>query len=787
MGLASGDRLASYTIVGLLGRGGMGEVYLAEDEVLKRRVAIKLVHAEELSSDTARRRLMNEARAAARLEHPHICPVFEVGEHGQAPFIVMPFIEGETLAARVRRTRLSPDEAIAIAIQLASALQEAHDRGVVHRDIKPQNIMLTAQGHVKLMDFGLAKFTQSAGTLVSGAETATLLTAPHTVAGTASYMSPEQARGDRLDARSDLFSLGSTLFEVLSGRPPFVEPTVTETIAAVLLKAPPPIHTLVDGIPEALERVIDKCLEKDLAKRYQTSAEILADLRSMRAANPSAKAAPASRVGVSRVRIGIVAATLVSFAALGYYAQLPVPSHTRGSLAVLPFAVATGVADGEYLGDGLAEGLITALARVPGLRVKSRHLTFPHRGREADAQAVARALEVETILTGRITPRDDRLVVTVELIDGANGNLLWSEQVDRPGSDIIGVQEAIARGVSARLRPGLSPQEQGRVSRADTDDPEAYRFYLRGRYHWSKLTPDGWSKGIESFQQAIDRDPAYARAYAGLADCYNLRGIFGLLPARDAFPRAKQAAARALEIDPAMAEAHTSLGLVSFYYDWNWEVADRETRQATVSDPEYAYGHNIRGVFLAAMGRSDEALVEGRRAEELEPLSTLHATNVGLMLYFAKRFDEAVVQFRRALELDANYFTAHFWMGNVLAHLGRHREALVALDQAHRLSGGQPIVLAAEGYVQGRSKNHVLARAYVDKLETAASRQYVPAYFLALVHLGLDDRNEAFRWLERAFEERSGWMARLKVEPWMDELRGDPRFAALMQRVSRTW
>lgn len=786
MALASGDRLGSYTIIAPLARGGMGEVYLAKDEMLKRRVAIKLVHAEEVS-ETARRRLLNEARAAARLEHPHICPIFEVGEHGQAPFIVMPFIEGETLTARLSRSRLSSDEAIDIAIQVASALQEAHDRGVVHRDVKPQNIMLAAHGHVKLMDFGLAKLTERAATIVSGAETGTQLTAPHTVLGTASYMSPQQARGDSLDARSDLFSLGATLFEAVSGRPPFLEGTVTETIAAVLLKAPPPIHTLVDGIPEAFARVIDRCLEKDLTKRYQTSGALLADLRAVRAAIPSAKAAPASRVGLLRAGVAIVAAAaLVAIAALGYYGRLPDPSRARGSLAVLPFSVASGAADAEYLGDGLAEGLITALARSPGLRVKSRHLAFQHRGREAEAQAVARALDVDTILTGRIVARNNRVVVTAELLDGADGSLLWSEQVDRPGSDIIGVQEAISRGVSERLRPGLSPQEQARVSRRDTDDPEAYRLYLRGRYHWSKLTPEGWSKGIESFQQAIDRDPAYARAHAGLADCYNLRGIFGLLPARDAFPRAKQAATRALEIAPAMAEAHTSLGLVAFYYDWNWEVADRELRQAIEADPEYAYGHNVRGIFLAAMGRSDEALVEGRRAEELEPLSTLHATNAGLMLYFARRFDEAVVQFRRALELDANYFTAHFWMGNALAHSGRHREALVALEQADRLSGGQPIVLAAEGYVHG-SQRRELAREYLDKVEAAATRQYVPAYFRALVHLGLDDRDEAFRWLERAFEERSGWMARLKVEPWMDGLRGDPRFTALMQRVSRTW
>ena len=787
MGLASGERLGSYTIVAPLGRGGMGEVYLAEDEVLKRRVAIKLLHAEEVSSETARRRLLNEARAAARLEHPHICPIFEVGEHGQAPFIVMPFIDGETLAARLNRSRLSSDEAIEIAIQIASALQEAHDRGVVHRDVKPQNIMLAAQGHVKLMDFGLAKLTERAATMVAGAETGTQLTAPHTVVGTASYMSPEQARGDSVDSRSDLFSLGSTLFEAVSGRPPFLERTVTETIAAVLLKAPPPIHVLVDGIPEAFQRVIDKCLEKDLTKRYQTSAALLADLRTVRAATPGAKATPASRVALSRAGLAIVTAALVAIAALGYYLRLPDPPRARGSLAVLPFAVSSGAADAEYLGDGLAEGLITALARAPGLRVKSRHLAFQHRGREAEAQAVARALDVDAILTGRIVARNDRVVVTAELLDGADGSLLWSEQADRPGSDIIGVQEAISRGVSARLRPGLSPQEQARVSRRDTDDPEAYRLYLRGRYHWSKLTPEGWSKGIESFQQAIDRDPAYARAHVGLADCYNLRGIFGLLSARDAFPRAKQAATRALEIAPTMAEAHTSLGVVAFYYDWNWEVADRELRAAIEADPEYAYGHNFRGIFLAAMGRSDEALVEGRRAEELDPLSTLHATNVGLTLYFAKRFDEAVVQFRRALELDANYFTAHFWMGNALAHSGRHREALVALEQAHRLSGGQPIVLAAQGYVHGRAQTSDRAREYLDQLEAAATRQYVPAYFLALVHLGLGDRDEAFRWLERAFEERSGWMARLKVEPWMDGLRGDVRFTALMQRVSRTW
>ena len=786
MGLASGAKLGSYTIVAPLGRGGMGEVYLADDDVLKRRVAIKLLHAEELSSDTARRRLLNEARAAARLEHPHICQVFEVGEHGQTPFIVMPFIEGETLAARLNRSPLSSGEVTEIATQIASALEEAHNRGVIHRDIKPQNIILTAQGHVKLMDFGLAKLTERAATIVAGAETASQLSAPHTIAGTASYRSPEQARGDPLDARSDLFSLGSTLFEAVSGRPPFLERTVTDTLAAVLLKEPPPLRTVVPSVSEALDGVISKCLEKDVARRYQTSTELLADLRAL-ADGARNRGAPATDAPRSRVRLAVAAAALLGVATLAYFTWPISTARRLDSLAVLPFAVSGGTGDTEYLGDGIAESLIAALARVPTLRVKSRNVAFGHRGDAMNPQAVARALGVDALLIGRVASKDDRLIVTGELIDGADGSLLWTGQVDRPSSDLIGVRDAISRAVSERLRPDLNAQDQARVARRDTDDPEAYRLYLRGRYHWGKLSPEGWAKGTEYFQQAIDRDAAYARAYAGLADCYNLRGIFGLLPAREAFPRAKQAAGRALEIEPTLAEAHTSLGVVSFYHDWNWEAADRALRRAVTADPDYAYGQNFLGVFLGAMGRFDEGLTATRRAEDLDPLSTLNATNTGLVLYFAHRFEDAVKQFQRALELDAAYFTAHFWMGSALAEAGRYQEALVALTQAHKLSGGQPIVVAALGYVHGRSNNRELARHQLDLLEATARRQHVPAYFFAVVHHALGDNDEAFRWLDRAFEERSGWMARLKVEPWVDGLRTDPRFAALMQRVSSTW
>jgi TolB-like protein/Tfp pilus assembly protein PilF len=558
-------------------------------------------------------------------------------------------------------------------------------------------------------------------------------------------------------------------------------------MAAVLLTPAPALAALVTGIPKAFERAVHKCLEKDLTARYQTAAELLANLRSLRSGETMPGAAPPAGLAARRVpRAALAIVALITMVAIAYFAWPTTTGRDLDSLAVLPFTV-TGASDAEYVGDGLAESLITALTRVPTLRVKSRSLAFQHRGRDAEAQAVARALDVDAVLTGRAVFKGTRVIVSAELVDAADSSLLWSDQFDRPGSDLIGVYEAISRGVAERLRPALNPQDQGRVSRRDTVDPEAYRLYLRGRFHWSKLNPEGWVKGGEYFQQAIERDAAYARAYAGLADSYNLRGLFGLLTAHDAFPRAKQAATRALQIDPAIAEAHTSLGIVAFYYDWDWETAERELRQATASDPDYAYGHNFRGIFLAAMGRSDEALVEGRRAEELEPLSTLNATNLGLMFYFARRFDEAVAQFRRALELDPTYFTAYFWMGNALAQSGRDREALAALDEAHRLSGGQPIVLAAQGYVHGHSGNRRMARALLDRLEAAAARQHVPAYFFAIVHHSLGDNDEAFRWLNRAYDERSPWMPRLKVEPWMDGLRNDPRFSALMQRVSRTW
>jgi len=442
--------------------------------------------------------------------------------------------------------------------------------------------------------------------------------------------------------------------------------------------------------------------------------------------------------------------------------------------------------DTDYLSDGITESLINSLARLPTLKVKSRNSVFKYRGREADVQAVARELGVRAVLTGRVVQRGDTVSIKVELVDGSDGSHIWGEQFGRPSADILFLQEDIFREISSKLRPQLTPGERELVTRRYTDDPQAYRLYLRGRYHWSKLSPEGWQKGAEYFQQAIDHDPTYALAYAGLADCYILRGIFSLIPPRDGFPKAKQAATRALEIDERLAEAHSSLGMARFYFDWDWPAAERELKRAIELNPEYSYARNAYGIYLAAMGRFDEAIVQSRRAEELDPLSTHASTNVALVLYFARRPEEAMLQFRKALELDRGYFTAHFWLGNTYAQRKMYPDAIRELQDALELSGGQPVAVASLGYAYALSGDRKEAVQRLERLTELGRRQYVSPYFLALVYQLVGDRGQTFDWLERAFQERSTWMARLKVEPWMDGLRSDPRFVSLLRRVGHT-
>jgi eukaryotic-like serine/threonine-protein kinase len=784
--------ISHYRILHPLGAGGMGEVYLAEDTVLKRQVAIKFLRSDRLVDETARKRLTREARAAARLDHPNICSVYEVCEDGPAAFIVMQYVEGETLASKLQRQPLPLRQALDVAAQAADALAEAHAHGVVHRDVKPQNIMIAPGGQVKLMDFGLAVLTESIGTTGEVTETAGVLTDPRAIAGTVAYMSPEQARGEPLDVRSDIFSFGSTLYEAICGRPAFGSASLAETLSAILTKQPAPLADYVGGLHDEVERIVRKCLEKDLNRRYQSAAELSIDLRRLKREIEGGDAATWTRSrGLRPVfalgRLAWLSMAILAVIASMVYLRLCGPGHARiESLAVLPFANVSADPDADYLSDGITESLINSLARLPSLKVKSRNSVFGYRGRETDVQAVARELGVRAVLTGRVAQRGDTVSINVALVDGSDGSQIWGDQFRRSSADILFLQEDIFREISSKLRPQLTPGEQELVTRRYTDDPQAYRLYLRGRYHWSKLSPEGWRKGTEYFQQAIDQDPTYALAYAGLADCYNLRGIFSLIPPRDGFPKAKQAATQALEIDERLAEAHSSLGIASFYFDWDWPAAEREFKRAIELNSDYSYAHNAYGVYLAAMGRFDEAIVQSRRAEELEPLSTLASTNVALVLYFARRPEEAILQFRKALELDRGYFTAHFWLGNTYAQRKMYPDAIRELRDALELSGGQPVAVAALGYAHALSGDRQEAVQMLKRLTELGRRQYVSPYFLALVYQLVGDREQTFEWLERAFQERSSWMARLKVEPWMDGLSSDPRFVSLLRRVGHT-
>ncbi len=794
MTLTTGSRLGPYEILAPLGAGGMGEVYRASDARLGREVAVKVLPAAFTADADRLRRFEQEARAASALNHPNILAIYDVGTQQGVPYVVSELLEGETLRERLAAGALPARKGMTYAIQIAEGLAAAHEKGIVHRDLKPENLFVTGDGRVKILDFGLAKLTrpEGAGRPLPEAPTATVGTEPGVVMGTIGYMSPEQVRGQAADHRSDIFAFGAVLYEMLTGKRAFHGVSAADTMSAIL-KEEPEFAPAQSGASPAFENIVRRCLEKSPGERFQSARDLAFALRE--SSSGSAPVGPAA-VPVPRVRsilwlapLGLVAllAVLIAVNAGGLRERLfrgGEPGRIQ-SLAVLPLENLSRDPEQEYFADGMTEALITDLGKIRALRVISRTSAMRYKGTKKASPEIARELNVDALVEGSILRVGDRVRITTQLIHAATDRPLWSERYDRDLKDVLALQSEVARSIAQEIKIALTPQEQARFAEARPVDPEAHQLYLKGLYYANKRTPQGLQKALDYLQQCIDKDPTHAAAYAQIADAHFFLGFTGLdaLPPRETMSKAKGAALKALEIDDSLSEAYASLGLVRWAYDWDWPAAEKDLKRAIELNPGYAVAHHRYALYLSSLGRFDEAMAEEKRALELDPLSLIINHAQAWPYYLSRRFDEAIEQYRKMVEMDPNFVRTHLRLGEVYAAQGKYREAIAEYEKFSTLDGGSTMALALIGNAHARAGDRQAALRTLEELTAASKRRYVPSFHIAIVHTGLGDKDQAFAWLDRAYEERSHFLVDLKFNPILDPLRPDPRFADLLRRV----
>ena len=786
--LAAGRQFGDYRVLSPLGTGGMGEVYLAEDLRLHRKVAIKFLTAESLGDAQTRQRLFHEARAAAAIDHPNICTIYDVGEAQGHAFIVMQYIEGQTLGARLVSGPMGVDQAIDVAAEVATALAEAHERGIIHRDVKPQNIMVTSRGQVKVLDFGVARVapTFDGNTVTGSGLTGTV----EAVAGTIPYMSPEQIRNEPLDGRSDVFSLGIVLHELVTGSRPFGGPGSPDTIAAILTKPPAPFGPVTGGPSPELERIVRKCLEKDRELRYQSARELLADLRRLRrdsnqpAAVPSI-VAPAPSRGAKRYLLAAAVLAVVAAAGAVLYRWSANREGIR-SVAILPF-VSTNVAPAmTYQTEGITGGLIETLSRLPDLKVMSRSAILRYQGRAIDVQAVGRELAVDAVVTGRVVGAGDRLTLELEMVDADDSSYIWGKRYELTPATFVAVQRQIPAELSATLRPGAAATAT--LARNDTVDQEAHRLYWLGMESLFKWTQEGSRQAVEHFQQAISKDPSYAAAYAGMATAY-VGGQGTGIPSKEAHRLGRAAAVKALDLDPGLSDAHAALAFVLFDEDWDFAGAERELRQALELNPSNIAAHHGFSHFLLSVGRPDEAFAEARKVEELDPVTPLATGHYAYYYLVTRQFDRSIEYFKRYFTLTTDDPGSLLQFADALYHKGSMPEALDAYLKGHAANGVSAAELTAlkdaiakrgaPGYLQTRIAQ-LEARGQPEANVTPMTSL---GGQLASLYARLGDKERAFQLLERMFAEHDEACAALLEDLAFRPLYSDPRFTDLLRRI----
>jgi eukaryotic-like serine/threonine-protein kinase len=837
MSLAPNSTLSHYQIISKIGAGGMGEVYLAQDAKLDRKVALKILTADVASKRDRMERFIREAKAAAALSHPNIAQIFEIGEHDGTHYIAMEFIDGVTLREKIHRENTELRKLLRHLQHVAEGLAKAHSVGIIHRDLKPDNIMITRDGHAKVLDFGLAKLIEpTVPATGSQAELSQVQTAvlpqhstPGVIMGTVGYMSPEQAQGksNEIDQRSDIFSFGCILYEVATGKKPFEGDSVIKSLHSLIYEPAPPIKDLNPAAPPELQRIIRRCLAKDKDERYQTIKEVAIELKELRrelesakdfdttvpppsdaplststftastsqalstSSSPATASTSSAEYLVSEIKkhkwgaaAALVAVVLIA-AGIGYWLfknRSSATAETISSIAVLPFQNRSEDPDTDYLSDGLAESLIFRLSQIPGLKVSPTSSVMRYKGKETDIAKIANELGVDAVMTGRLMKRGDNLNITVELVDVRNNKSLWGEQYERKMSDLLMTQREIASTITQKLQLRLTGVENKGIAKRYTNHNEAYQLYLKGRFHFARRSEEDTRKSIELLQQAIKLDPNFALAYVGIAEAYSAMTSYPYISPNEARPLVNEALSKALAIDPDLPEAYTVAGMRSATYEWDWAKAEQEFKRSLDLDPNLANTHyRYAFMFLSPLGRHDEAIAEMKKALEIEPLSIVQNANLAAVYLYARQFDKALEQAKKTYELDPTQVTTRHWMIHTYNINGMYDDAIRI---AESLGQSNISLLSVQSYAYAKSGRRQEAEAVLKRWKDVEKTKYISHYQMAITYVGMGDKDLAFAELETAYKQHDWFLQRIKVDPFMDPLRNDPRFDNILNRLN---